>query len=292
MAQPFEDDLLNFLIDHKLQEIYLKLHQKNISLKDLKSTDDTDIVKLSASLKLTAWQEIKFKRVVRELYKKKNVETLPLNETQNITFIGNSCVGKTWLIRRLKIGKEPPSNIGYTTTAESTSVKIQIGQSSSNYQLWDTSGQSAYRDTAPLYFNGALAIIVVYDICDVHSFKNVEPMWLQMIESNAKGHDKILILGNKSDLKAKRKVQEKEGRMIAINNNCEYMEVSAKTGENIDLLTTWIHKQTVNRVMRRVQNERAEEQRAILLTPEQRTMHPINNNQTPAAMPAPQCTNC
>jgi GTPase SAR1 family protein len=42
-----------------------------------------------------------------------------------------------------------------------------------------------------------------------------------------------LIVGNKCDLRDERKVDSEEGRMLADENKCTFMEVSAKENINI-----------------------------------------------------------
>lgn len=268
-------DLWYFLKDYKLEDLYSTLKENSIELEHLKSIDASDVDELCQSLELNIHQKIRFKSCIKDLnaqkqnkYIQKNIKTVHLNTTQNIAIIGNSCVGKTWLIHRLKNQREPGSGIGYTTTTENTSIEMKISDSlSANYQFWDTPGQTAYRDTAPLYFKGALAIIVVFDICDEDSFESVKSLWFPMIESNGKGYDKILILGNKLDLKANRKVQQNMVRQFAFKKDCEYIEISAKTGDNIsELLFPWIHSQTEKRVAKGGQQELMEEQRALLFS--------------------------
>jgi small GTP-binding protein len=38
-------------------------------------------------------------------------------------------------------------------------------------KIWDTAGQERYQSLTPLYFRGAGAAILVYDICRRHSFQ-------------------------------------------------------------------------------------------------------------------------
>lgn len=59
---------------------------------------------------------------------------------------------------------------------------------------------------------------------------------MEEIKQN-KGNDiKVVIVGNKSDMKENRKIQPEEGMKIAKENNASFIEVSAKSGENIALM--------------------------------------------------------
>ena len=40
-------------------------------------------------------------------------------------------------------------------------------------QIWDTAGQTRYRNITKTYFLGSQAIIFVYSIDDINSFKNI-----------------------------------------------------------------------------------------------------------------------
>ena len=42
------------------------------------------------------------------------------------------------------------------------------------FEIWDTAGQERYASLAPLYYRGAGAAVVVYDITSTASFEKVE----------------------------------------------------------------------------------------------------------------------
>lgn len=51
-------------------------------------------------------------------------------------------------------------------------------------QIWDTAGQERFKTITSSYYKGAHGIILVYDITDKGSFKDLET-WLYEVESHA-----------------------------------------------------------------------------------------------------------
>lgn len=41
---------------------------------------------------------------------------------------------------------------------------VSVGQLSMKFDIWDTAGQERYHSLAPMYYRGAAAAIIVYDI--------------------------------------------------------------------------------------------------------------------------------
>jgi len=41
-------------------------------------------------------------------------------------------------------------------------------------QIWDTAGKEKFKNLTSTYYKGALGIIIVYDVSDAESFKNIE----------------------------------------------------------------------------------------------------------------------
>lgn len=42
--------------------------------------------------------------------------------------------------------------------------KVQLEDATVKFEIWDTAGQERYRSLAPMYYRGAAAAIVVYDV--------------------------------------------------------------------------------------------------------------------------------
>merc|ERR1712206_37800 len=84
-----------------------------------------------------------------------------------------------------------------------------------------------------LYYRGAHGIIVVYDVTDMESFNNVK-QWLHEIDRYACENVNKLLVGNKSDLTAKRVVEHDQGKEFADSLGIEFLETSAKTAQNVE----------------------------------------------------------
>lgn len=49
-------------------------------------------------------------------------------------------------------------------TAAFLTQKVQLDDATVKFEIWDTAGQERYRSLAPMYYRGAAAAIVVYDV--------------------------------------------------------------------------------------------------------------------------------
>ncbi len=98
-------------------------------------------------------------------------------------------------------------------------------------QVWDTAGQERYRSITNAYYRGAEGILIVFDLTNKESFKNIEN-WIKEVTVFT-GKDVIFVcLGNKCDLKkdiSKNTIEEFKKR-----TKLELFNVSAKTGEGVE----------------------------------------------------------
>ena len=99
-------------------------------------------------------------------------------------------------------------------------------------QIWDTAGQERFRTITKTYYKGADGIILMYDITDQNSFKNLGN-WAKQIQANAKTNVCIALVGNKVD-KPNRAVTEEEGVKFGQDFNMKFFESSAKTNQNVN----------------------------------------------------------
>ena len=62
-----------------------------------------------------------------------------------------------------------------------------------------------YRSLAPMYYRGAAAAIVVYDITNKDSFNGAKS-WVKELQRRGDPNAVIALAGNKADLQSKRKI--------------------------------------------------------------------------------------
>lgn len=112
--------------------------------------------------------------------------------------------------------------------------------------LWDTAGQETYKSITRSYFRGASGALLVFDITRRATFDAVTP-WLHDLRQIAEENIIVVLVGNKSDLASastvgddadksnKRQVTKQEAEdWCRINKVMEYVETSAKSGENVE----------------------------------------------------------
>ena len=74
---------------------------------------------------------------------------------------------------------------------------------------------------------------MVYDVTDAESFKNVK-QWLNEIDRYANENVNKLLVGNKSDLTAKRAVDYETAKAFADEIGIPFLETSAKNATNVE----------------------------------------------------------
>ena len=143
-----------------------------------------------------------------------------------VVIIGDSSVGKTCIIQQYL------SNTFQDTTSTIGACHFQKTVKDVPIEIWDTAGQERFKSMIPMYYKGAKAIIIVFDITNVHSFEGAKK-WLVEIKANISSSYKMLC-GNKIDLHEQRSVSNGEAKTYAESNQCMYVETSAKDNVGID----------------------------------------------------------
>ena len=101
------------------------------------------------------------------------------------------------------------------------------------FEIWDTAGQERYHSLAPMYYRGAQAAIVVYDITNADTFTRAKT-WVRELQKQARPDIVIALAGNKSDLGSRRTVEYEEANAYAEENGLLFMETSAKNANNVN----------------------------------------------------------
>lgn len=73
----------------------------------------------------------------------------------------------------------------------------------------------------------------MYAVDDRRSFEDVGN-WMVQLDQNGASRLPKLLVGNKCDLREERKVGAEEGRLLADEYKCTFMEVSAKENINVE----------------------------------------------------------
>ena len=85
--------------------------------------------------------------------------------------------------------------------------------------------------------NQTNVFILCYSLASRFSFESVKEDYIELIASNRQTKDfSMIIVGNKSDLEEERIISTSEGKELSEQNNATFLETSACTGENVDLL--------------------------------------------------------
>lgn len=134
------------------------------------------------------------------------------------------------------------------------------------FEIWDTAGQERYRSLAPMYYRGAAAAIIVYDVSSKETYAGAKT-WIKEVQRNGDAGCTIALVGNKADLAdTDREVDRdvrwppgtgrgrkggqmwwgrtrlvsawavQDAREYAKENGVIFFEVSAKTGLNVEEL--------------------------------------------------------
>ena len=172
-------------------------------------------------------------------YNKYNAEILNLpsefSEYQvnfKVIIIGNSSVGKTCITNQA-IKNFFPNNYQATIGMEIYSLFLRIDKKIIKLQIWDTCGQEIYRSLITNFYRSSSLAIIVYAINQRDSFKDLG-LWIKELKLNNSPDIKIILVGNKLDLKEDRQIAYEEGQKFAEDYGFSYFfETSAKTGENI-----------------------------------------------------------
>jgi len=148
-----------------------------------------------------------------------------------LVLLGDSAVGKSCLVVRFVRDEffefqEPTIGAAFLTQT------VTLDDATVKFEIWDTAGQERYRSLAPMYYRGAAAAVVVYDITKKDSFNGAKS-WVKELQRRGDPNVVIALAGNKADMEAKRKVQTEEAQQYAKDNDILHLETSAKTALNV-----------------------------------------------------------
>ncbi|KAK3672948.1 hypothetical protein LTR78_007058 [Recurvomyces mirabilis] len=133
----------------------------------------------------------------------------PSSLEAKLVVLGSQGVGKTSLVHRyVKNAFIPPAKAQSTVGASFLTTRVNDPESGATIrlQIWDTAGQERFRSISRLYYRGAHAAILCYDVTSKKSFDEMG-RWLQELKENCgiesgRGDLIIHVVGTKSDVVA------------------------------------------------------------------------------------------
>ena len=149
-----------------------------------------------------------------------------------VLLLGNSNVGKSSLF--LRFVDDIWNDTFVPTIGVDFKIKtFDIDEKRIKMQIWDTAGQERFKNIIASYYRGAHGILLIYDVTDKDSFKNLSN-WLIEIEKNSSKNVLKVLIGNKTDLEEKRVISYNQAKEFADSYGLNYIETSAKKNLNVN----------------------------------------------------------
>lgn len=122
------------------------------------------------------------------------------NLEAKIVVLGSQGVGKTSLVHRYVKGFSPSNTASTVGASFLTKRVVDIDTGAVvRLQIWDTAGQERFRSISKLYYRGANAAILCYDITEASSFTEMG-RWLSELRENLAEDTILHVVGTKADI--------------------------------------------------------------------------------------------
>lgn len=146
-----------------------------------------------------------------------------------LVLLGSGSVGKSSLALRYVRDKfhDPLPTVGCAFFTK----ELSLGVKSVKLEIWDTAGQEKYHSVCHLYFRGAQAAVLVYDITRKDSLGQAQ-RWLQELRQENNPEDVVVML---------------EGKEFAESQGLLFMEASALLGDQVTELFTAVAQELLQR---------------------------------------------
>ena len=171
-----------------------------------------------------------------------------------IILLGNVSVGKTSIVGRYidnsfhnqyECTIQAANRLKVIKEDENTSLKLSI---------WDTAGQEKFLSMTRQYYRDAHGAIIVFDLTNRKTFDEINN-WIEELQKHGSEDTVIIILGNKSDLTSERAISEDDIK-DKLKNEYFYLDVSAKTGNNISLAFDKLKKLIMEKIKMKKKNKK------------------------------------
>jgi len=158
-----------------------------------------------------------------------------------LVVVGDGAVGKTSLLIRFATGKFPEDYL--PTVFENYTAKLDHRGETILLHLWDTAGQEDYDRLRPLSYPSSDVVLLCFSTISQSSFEAIREKWAPEVNHYIPNIPHILV-GTKIDLREAKHPDPNSGKFEPISTEqaqmmsseigaVKYMEVSSKTGQNL-----------------------------------------------------------
>ncbi|OLS24232.1 MAG: Transforming protein p29 precursor [Candidatus Heimdallarchaeota archaeon LC_3] len=173
-----------------------------------------------------------------------------------IILLGDRSVGKTTSVRKY-MDEKFATNYSPTIGVDVTKIRVEFNNNSNkknekvNITVWDIAGQESFKNFRKTFYNGAIAGILMFDVTEKKSFNHIKD-WLDEAQTEIGKQVPFILVGNKIDLKRKRKIHLEEMKILQQDQQNIKMiyETSAKTNKNIKELFISIAETVLKGIVR------------------------------------------
>ena len=157
------------------------------------------------------------------------------DDKYKIIVVGSGAVGKSSLTIRYVIGDFFEH---YDPTIEDYYRKlVEVDKKPAYLDILDTAGQQEFASMQEQFYRQGKGFLIVYAIDKPNTFQDAKKLKKKIQEARYDDQPfAVVLIGNKSDLDSlgKRRVSISDGKQLAKEWNCPFLETSAKERLNID----------------------------------------------------------
>ncbi|GAG61970.1 unnamed protein product, partial [marine sediment metagenome] len=155
--------------------------------------------------------------------------------TLKVIIVGPSAVGKTSLLNRF-VHSEFALKYKLTIGVDFLTKTVEYQPSKFvKLHIWDIGGQEKFKFLHRSFYEGASGALLAFDLSRQNTFSSLK-IWLSEMRSIMTNEIPKVIIGNKTDLipEIGQVIDRSAVDQYAKNEDCLYIETSAKTGENVE----------------------------------------------------------
>ncbi|XP_070702668.1 NF-kappa-B inhibitor-interacting Ras-like protein 1 [Pempheris klunzingeri] len=144
-----------------------------------------------------------------------------------VVVCGQAAVGKTAILEQLLYGNHTAGSESSETQEDVYVASVETDRGvREQLRLYDTKGLHDGQDLPKHYYSVADGFVLVYSVDSLESFKKVDVLKKEIDKSRDKKEVTVIVLGNKTDLRERRQVDQEVAQQWARGEKVKLWEVS------------------------------------------------------------------